>query len=287
MKRFEAELLNKENWTQVRPEVEVKQIAIPQGEETYILCRTSSRKEKEKAIRGHFSSRMERALQALEKTIATGRLKDRNKMERRLGKIQARHPQVNDLYDVELRQTAEGMRLFWQMKEDRMAWRESREGAYLLRTNLAAATAEELWAKYMQLTEAEAAFRALKSELSIRPLFHQKESRVKAHVMVAFLGYALWVTLKHMLKRRPTIVPKPSLSGVDSAQPLSPMKVLALLSTVHSADIVLPTTDGRQIRLRRITEPHTEQKSLLYQLGLNLPDRLQFQRDCSVDSATA
>jgi transposase len=276
MKRFEAELLNKENWTQVRPEVEVKQIAIPQGEETYILCRTSSRKEKEKAIRGHFSSRMERALQALEKTIATGRLKDRNKMERRLGKIQARHPQVNDLYDVELRQTAEGMRLFWQMKEDRMAWRESREGAYLLRTNLAAATAEELWAKYMQLTE-----------LSIRPLFHQKESRVKAHVMVAFLGYALWVTLKHMLKRRPTIVPKPSLSGVDSAQPLSPMKVLALLSTVHSADIVLTTTDGRQIRLRRITEPDTEQKSLLYQLGLNLPDRLQFQRDCSVDSATA
>jgi len=287
MKRFEAELLNKENWTQVRPEVEVKQIAIPQGEETYILCRTASRKEKEKAIRGHFSSRMERALQALEKTIATGRLKDRNKMERRLGKIQARHPQVNDLYDVELRQTTEGMRLFWQMKEDRMAWRESREGAYLLRTNLAAATAEELWAKYMQLTEAEAAFRALKSELSIRPLFHQKESRVKAHVMVAFLGYALWVTLKHMLKRRPTIVPKPSLSGVDSAQPLSPMKVLALLSTVHSADIVLPTTDGRQIRLRRITEPDAEQKSLLHQLGLSLPDRLQFHQNCSADSAIA
>jgi len=287
MKRFEAELLNQENWTQVRPEVEVKQIAIPQGEETYILCRTANRKEKEKAIRGHFSSRMERALQALEKTIATGRLKDRNKMERRLGKIQARHPQVNDLYDVELRQTTEGMRLFWQMKEDRMAWRESREGAYLLRTNLAAATAEELWAKYMQLTEAEAAFRALKSELSIRPLFHQKESRVKAHVMVAFLGYALWVTLKHMLKRRPTIVPKPSLSGVDSAQPLSPMKVLALLSTVQSADIVLPTTDGRQIRLRRITEPDAEQKSLLHQLGLSLPDRLQFHQNCSADSAIA
>ena len=186
-----------------------------------------------------------------------------------------------------MRQTAKGVRLFWQMKEDRMAWRESREGAYLLRTNLAAGTAEELWAIYMQLTEAEAAFRALKSELSIRPLFHQKESRVKAHVMVAFLGYALWVTLKHMLKRRPTIVPKPSLSGVDSAQPLSPMKVLAMLSTVQSADIVLPTTDGREIRLRRITEPDTEQKSLLYQLGLSLPDRLQFQRDCSVDSATA
>src|SRR6202047_4024894 len=98
MKRFEAELL-KEDWTQVRPEVEIKQVAVPQGEETYILCRTAGRKEKEKAIRHRFSTRMEDALKGLEKTIAGGRLKDRNKMERRLGKIQARHSQVNDLYD--------------------------------------------------------------------------------------------------------------------------------------------------------------------------------------------
>src|SRR5207249_7541698 len=106
------------------------------------------------------------ALKSLEKTIAAGRLKDRNKMERRLGKIQARHPQVNDLYDVGLKDAAEGVRLFWQIKEDRKNWRESREGAYLLRTNLKAETAEELWSKYMQLTEAEASFRALKSERS-------------------------------------------------------------------------------------------------------------------------
>src|SRR5919109_644886 len=260
MKQFEAELLNKENWTEVRPEVEVKKIAIPQGEEIYILCRTAGRQEKEKAIRARFSSTMEKALKSLEKTIATGRLKDRHKMERRLGKIQARHPQVNDLYDVELRETAEGVRLSWQIQQDRKLWRESREGAYLLRTNLQAQTAEELWTKYMQLTEAEAAFRALKSELSIRPLFHQKEPRVKAHVMVAFLGYALWITLKHLLKRRPDIVPQPSVSGVNNAQPLSAMKALALLSTLQSADIVLPTTDGREIRLRRITEPTAEQK---------------------------
>jgi transposase len=283
MKQFEAELLNKENWTQVRPEVEVKKVAIPQGEETYILCRTTGRKEKEKAIRGRFSSSMEKALKSLEKTITTGRLKDRNKMERRLGKIQARHPQVNDLYDVELRETAEGVRLFWQIQQDRKAWRESREGAYLLRTNLEAQTAEELWTKYMQLTEAEAAFRALKSELSIRPLFHQKEPRVKAHVMVAFLG----VTLQHLLKRRAAIVPKPSVSGVDNAEPLSPMKALALLSTLQSADIVLPTTDGREIRLRRITEPAAEQKSLLHQLRLSLPDRLEVHQECSADSALA
>jgi len=229
MKQFEAELLNKEHWTQVRPEVEVKKIAIPQGEETYILCRTAGRKEKEKAIRSRFSTSMEKALKGLEKAIATGRLKDRNKMERRLGRIQARHPQVNDLYEVGLRETAEGVRLLWQIKEDRKTWRESREGSYLLRTNLQAGSAEELWSKYMQLTEAEAAFRTLKSELSIRPLFHQKEPRVKAHVMVAFPGYALRITLKHLLKRRPAIVAEPSLSGVDNVQPLSPMKALALL----------------------------------------------------------
>ena len=286
MKQFEAELL-KDDWTRVRPEVEVKKVAIPQGEETYILCRTAGRKEKEKAIRNRFSNSMETALKGLEKTIATGRLKDRNKMERRLGKIQARHPQVNDLYDLALRDTAEGVRLFWQIKEDRKNWRESREGAYLLRTNLKAETAEELWSKYMQLTEAEASFRALKSELSIRPLFHQLEPRVKAHVMVAFLGYALWVTLKHLLKRRPAMVPKPSASGVDNAQPMSPMRAIALLSTLQSADIVLPTTDGREIRLRRITEPTAEQKSLLRQLGISLPEHLQFNRECSADSAIA
>jgi transposase len=286
MKQFEAELL-KEDWTQVRPEVEIKKVSIPQGEETYILCRTSGRKEKEKAIRNRFSNSMETALKGLEKAIATGRLKDRNKMERRLGKIQARHPQVNDLYDLALRDTAEGVRLFWEIKEDRKNWRESREGAYLLRTNLKAETAEELWSKYMQLTEAEASFRALKSELSVRPLFHQLEPRVKAHVMIAFLGYALWVTLKHLLKRRPAIVSKPSASGDENVQPMTPMRAIALLSTLQSADIVLPTTDGREIRLRRITEPTAEQKLLLRQLGISLPEHLQFNRECSVDSAIA
>jgi transposase len=286
MKQFEAELL-KEDWTQVRPEVEVKKVAIPQGEETYILCRTAGRREKEQAIRKRFCSRMETALQQLQKTIATGKLKDRNRMERRLGKIQARNPSVSDLYEISMRETSEGVRLLWQMREDRRRWREAREGAYLLRTNLSAETPEELWLKYMQLTEAEASFRALKSELAVRPLFHQKEPRVKAHVMVAFLGYALWVTLKHLLKRRPALVPKPSVSGVDNVQPLSPMKALVLLSKLHSGDIVLPTTDGREIRLRRVTEPTAEQKSCLHQLGISLPDRLNFNRECSVDSATA
>jgi transposase len=286
MKPLEQELLQ-DDWTQVRPGVEVKRVAMAQGEETYILCRTAGRKEKETAIRKRFSSSMEAALQRLAKTIESGRLKDRHKMERRLGGIQARHPQVNDLFEVDLRDTPEGMRLSWQIKKDRLVWRGLREGAYMLRTNLQAGTAEQLWSQYMQLTEAEASFRALKSELSIRPLFHQLEPRVKAHVLVAFLGYALWVTLKHWLKRRPAIVPQPSASGVTNAQPLSARKALVLLSTLQSADIVLPTTDGREIRLRRITEPTAEQKELLRQLGLHLPERFELNRKCSVDSATA
>jgi transposase len=230
---------------------------------------------------------MEEALKRLGRTIAAGRLKDRNKMERRLGRIQASHPQVNDLYEVALRDTAEGVRLHWAIKEERQVWRGLREGAYMLRTNLQAGTAEELWSRYMQLTEAEASFRALKSELSIRPLFHQLEARVKAHVMVAFLGYALWVTLKHLLKRRLATEPRLTVSGVDNAEALSAMKALTLLSTLQSADIVLPTTDGREIRLRRITEPTAEQKSLLRQLGISLPERFELNRKCSVDFATA
>jgi transposase len=265
----------------------VKKVAIAGGEETYILCRTKGRQEKEKAIRTRFSTRMEKALRSLAETIESGRLKDRNKMERRLGRMQATHPQVNDLYEVDLREKPEGLRLHWAMKEDRKAWRSLREGAYVLRTNLPAGSAEDLWTKYIQLTEAEASFRALKSELSIHPLFRQKETRVKAHVMVAFLGYALWVTLKHLLKRRAPIVPQSSASGVLNAQPMSPMKALALLSSLHSADIVLPTTDGREIRLRRITEPTAEQKELLRQLGLSLPERFEPNQKCSADSAIA
>jgi transposase len=286
MKQFEEELL-KDDWTRVKPEVEVKKISIPQGEETYILCRTAGRKEKEKAIRHRFSAHMEDALKRLAKSIATSRLKDRNKMERRLGRIQASHSQVSDLYEVALEDTPNGIRLHWAIKEDRRIWRDLREGAYMLRTNLRAGTVEELWSEYMQLTEAEASFRALKSELYIRPLFHQLEPRVKAHIMVAFLGYALWVTLKHLLKRRATVIPQPSASGVHNAQPLSPMKVLDLLSTMQSADIVLPTTDGREIRLRRIAERTPEQKALLQQLGLSLPEWFELNRKCSVDSAIA
>jgi transposase len=272
LKQFEKQLLDGE-WEKIRPDVEVQRVATPTGDETYILCRSTARKAKETAMRNRVSTSMEKALGQLEKRIASGKLKDRSKIERMLGKIQARHPSVNDLYKVAVQEKSDGLRLNWKLIEERRAWRDAREGAYLLRTNLKEDRTEELWKKYIQLTEAEAAFRALKSELSIRPIFHQKEDRVKAHILVAFLGYALWVTFKHILKRKNS--------------DLSPARALALLSTLHSADIILPTTDGREIRLRRITTPNPEQQLLLDQLGITIPERLTLDSECSVDSATA
>jgi len=274
LKQFAQELL-KDDFEKIRPEVEVKQIQIPGGEETYILCRTVGRKEKEKAIRSRFVVKIEKALTALQKRIAEGKLKDRDKMLMRLGRIQATHPQVADLYEMALKDTDQGTRLVWRSKPEQQQWRETREGAYLLRTNLTADTAADLWKKYMQLTEVEAAFRTLKSELAIRPLFHQLEKRVKAHVLVAFLGYALLVTLKHLLKR--------------SDSEYSPAKVLKRLSELYSVDIVLPTVEGREIWLRRITKLDHEQQKILHQLRLRLPERLeplQIQK-CSENSALA
>lgn len=272
LKQFEKQLLEG-GWERVRPDVEVKLVPTPEGEETYILCRSTARQGKEQAIRSRFSSRLEKALTALQKRVAEGKLKDRNKIERNLGRIQARHPQVADLYDMKVVESNGAIRLEWQALPGRQKWQEAREGAYLLRTNLPPGEPAQFWKSYIQLTEAEAAFRALKSELSIRPIFHQLERRSKAHILVAFLGYALWVTLKHLL--------------IGKSSGISPGKALSLLSTLVSADIVLPTTDGREIRLRRVTTPSAEQKKLLEKLGITAPDRLSFNQECSVDSALA
>ena len=272
LKQFEKQLLEG-GWEQVRLDVEVKLVPTPQGEETYILCRSTARRAKEQAIHSRFSARMEKALAALQKRVAEGRVKDRHKIERSLGKIQARHPQVADLYEVKVAETSGALSLQWQAIPGRQSWQRAREGAYLLRTNLAPGEPAQFWKSYIQLTEAEAAFRALKSELSIRPIFHQLERRAKAHILVAFLGYALWVTLKHLLIRK--------------GSTLSPAKALELLSTLVSADIVLPTTDGREIRLRRVTTLTVEQKQLLAELGITVPERLSFDQECSADSAIA
>jgi transposase len=269
LKQFEQQLLEG-GWEQVRPDVEVKLVPTPQGEETYLLCRSTARQAKEQAIHSRFSTQIEKALQARQKGVTEGKLKDRNKIERRVGKIEARHPQVADLYEVRVTEKSGAVALEWQALEGRQSWQRAREGAYLLRTNLPADQPAKLWKNYIQLTEAEAAFRALKSELSIRPIFHQLERRAKAHILVAFLGYSLWVTLKHLLIRKGSAI--------------SPAKSLALLGTLVSADIVLPTTDGREICLRRVTTPSAEQKQLLDQLDVTIPERLSFDQECSADS---
>jgi transposase len=257
------------SWTQVRDEVEAQLVPIPGGTETYVLCRSTARREKELAIRRRFSTRLEDRLRGLENRVARGRLKDRAKIERVLGRLQAAYANVADLYEMAVREEDGQPRLHWKLIEDRRAWRDAREGAYLLRTNLVGQTVEELWTKYIQLTEAEAAFRALKSELAVRPVFHQLERRAKAHLMVAFLGYALWVTLKHLLRGR----------GTD----LTPARALALLATLQSADIILPTTDGREIRLRRVTQPTPEQQRLLDQLEITIPTQIEWNAECSGD----
>jgi hypothetical protein len=148
-------------WTHVRDEVDAQLIPIPGGTETYVLCRSTARREKELAIRRRFSGRLEDRLRGLENRVAAGRLKDRAKIERILGRLQASYASVADLYEMAVRDEAGLLRLHWALIEDRRAWRDAREGAYLLRTNLVGQTVEELWTKYIQLTEAEAAFRRL------------------------------------------------------------------------------------------------------------------------------
>jgi transposase len=140
-------------------------------------------------------------------------------------------------------------------------WAALSEGCYVLRTNVNDWTAETLWQTYIQLTEAEAAFRVNKSELSIRPVWHHRKERVQAHILVYFLGYVLWKTLEQWQKRA-------SLGN-------SPRTILDELAHINSADIVMPTTDGRELRVRCVVRPDQAQARLLARLGFRLPERLR------------
>src|SRR3989339_547510 len=194
LKKYEKELLDKD-WKEVQKGVEVKLISAGTGKETYVLCRAIKRKAKEEAMRKTASEKLEKYLEKLSERIKRGKLKDAIKIERKIGAITGKYASISDLYEIEYK---EG-KLEWKINQEKIEWCKAREGAYLLRTNLTEEDPEILWKKYIQLTEAEAAFRVLKSELAIRPIWHQKTERVHAHIMVAFMGYALWVTLKHIL----------------------------------------------------------------------------------------
>lgn len=272
LKGVERDLLAAD-WQQVRDDVDVKLVAGPGGAETLVLCRSAARREKERAMRERASQRLEGALARLADQVAAGKLAHEGTIQRRIGRLLERYPSVAGLYEIELTGAGAARRVRWQERAERRAWCEAREGAYLLRTNLTATDPTRLWEQYVQLTEAEAAFRALKSELAIRPIWHQKDSRVQAHILVAFLGYALWVTLKHTLKR--------------AGSTLSPQKALHRLRGIKSGDILLETTDGRTLRLRRVSRPDAQQHTLLDQLRLTLPERLNADAECSADFATA
>ena len=260
LKRFEQELL-KADWQQVGEGLEVKLCSSPEGEESFILCRSAERAAKEKAIHERFEKRIEKGLMKL----ADGCRKKKQKLgatERRVGRLLECNSRAAGLFRVEvLGRVGGGVDVIWEKVEDWRGWAELSEGCYLLRSNVTEWKAEELWQAYIQLTEVEAAFRIHKGDLRIRPIWHQKEERVQAHILVCFLAYVLWKMLGQMCKR----------VGLGS----EPHKVFDEIAQIKAVDVVMPTRQGTVIRNRCIAQPTKAQAVLLQMLGLHLPQRMK------------
>jgi transposase len=268
LKKFEAELLA-EDWNSIRDGLEVKLVMPPGDEhsqtsgdrETFILCRSRERFQKEDAIVRRFELKIETALQRMTERCEKQQ-RDPMKVEREVGRLLGQNTRAARLFEVNVEKTTEGhARIAWQKIEAARDWATLSAGCYLLRSNVENWTDEELWKAYIQLTEAEAAFRIHKSDLSIRPIWHQKEERVLAHIFVCFLAYALWKTLGQLCER----------AGLGN----EPRKVLAELQEIRVVDVVLPTKQGVEIRKRCITKPSDHQQILLDQLGLRLPSKIK------------
>ena len=270
LRKFEKHLLE-QSWEEVQAGVEVKLVPSPDGDETFILARSAERREKEKAMHARFIGRMEEGLKKLQSAAESGRLKDEPTAHRRLGRLQGRNSRAAKAFDVTIERLPKGsgkarLRITWTRNEAWNDWAALSEGCYLLRSNLTEMDAPTLWKHYIQLTDAEWAFRITKDELVLRPIWHQKEDRVKAHILVCFLAYVLWKTLGGWMHK----------SGLGDA----PRSLLDELAKIKTGDVVLPTqnADGsspRTIRLRCVTEPDADQKMLLHRLGLTLPRRLR------------
>jgi hypothetical protein len=196
-------------------------------------------------------------LRALRRRVRAGGLKQPELIHRAVGRLQERHPQAWRWLRWELRDTAEGLRFDWEWDREKFARQQRGEGAYLLRAHWPAAEPGELWASYVQLTEAEAAFRTLKSEVKVRPIWHWLGRRVEAHVLVAFLGYCLWVCLKKKAER---VAPR-----------LTPWQVLDQLGRILLVEVWFELKDGRRLCLPRITQPEGAQRMILSQLKWTLP----------------
>lgn len=274
LRKFEQQLVE-QNWEQVQAGVEVKLVAAPDGNETFILARSADRRKKEKAIHDRFIARMEDGLNKLQAAAESGRLKDETTAHRRLGRLQGQNSRAAKAFDVSIEQLPKPsgkakLRISWTRNEAWKGWAALSEGCYLLRSNVADMSAQALWKHYIQLTDAEWAFRITKDELVLRPIWHHKEDRVKAHILICFLAYVLWKTLGGWMHK----------SGLGDA----PRTLLDELGKIRSGDVVLPTqnADGRSprtIRLRCVTEPDAEQKLFLHRLGLTLPRRLRSTED--------
>jgi transposase len=270
LRQFE-EYLTRQDWREVQEGVEVQLVPGPDGDETFILARSADRREKEKAMHQRFLDRLEAALTRMQASAASGRLKDEALANRRLGRLMCQYWRAAGAFDVTIQrlsppQGKARLCVTWTRNGRWSDWASLSEGCYLLRTNLNETDPATLWKRYIQLTDAEWAFRISKDELQIRPIWHQQEDRVLAHILVCFLAYVLWKTLSQWMHR----------SGLGNA----PRTVLEELAKIKSGDVVLPTgtKEGRPngaVRLRCVTEPDDAQKVLLHRLGVTLPRRLR------------
>ena len=263
LKRFEQELLV-EDWQQVREGVEVKLCPSPDGEETFILCRSTARALKERQIHERFEKRIE---QGLAKLVESCRKRSQTvgTVERRVGRLLEANSRAAGLFRIEVvARKNGGAAVIWEKLEERRAWANLSEGCYLLRSNITDWKAEQLWQAYIQLTEAEAAFRIQKGDLRIRPIWHQKAERVQAHILVCFLAYVLSKTLGQTCKK----------AGLGS----EPRKVLDEIAQVKAVDVAMPTKQGTIIRWRCIAQPTKPQAILLQMLGLHPPQQLKIQQ---------
>jgi transposase len=270
LRQFEQHL-TEENWATVQEGVEVKLVPSPAGEETFILTRSADRRQKERAMHERFGQRLEAGLKRLQAAAESGRLKDEATARERLGRLKQQNWRASHVFDVTIQrlsppQGKAHLRVTWQRNARFAEWAALAEGCYLLRTNLSGVDAATLWKRYIQLTEAEWAFRITKDELEIRPIWHHKEDRVKAHILVCFLAYVLWKTLAGWMNR----------AGMGDA----PRTLLEDLAKIKSGDVVLPARsprrgNPREVHLRCVTEPDEAQRVLLHRLGLTLPRRLR------------
>lgn len=263
LKRFEAYLLDSD-WSKVQEGIEVKLVNSPNGRETFVLCRSADRREKEKAIHERFAERIEAGLSKLDKELKRARKKrDRAVLERRIGSLLGKNSRAAGGFKIKVvedKTCPAGLQLRWWRIEAWRQWSSLSEGCYLLRTNLTEQSPEKLWQTYMQLTDVEAVFRTGKSDLKIRPIWHQLEHRVQGHILFSFLAYALWKTLQIWMER----------SGLGRGV----RTVIEEFARLKANDLILKTSAGREIKLCCITQPDPAQRALLDRMGLMIPERL-------------